>query len=370
MKGISNSFCIFIQFFRLVILSILLLNYCSILLISHEVPIKNFKELDGYAKKEAAENRFSGVALVVKEGEVMFLEAYGLASKRYGVPNKVDTKFNIGSLNKLFTTVAVAQLMEKNKIALDDSINQYLPDIPPEVAEKVTIKHLLQSQAGWGDYWNNPTFVSSRPRLRTVSAYMAFIKDIPLDFEPGTNQQHCNTCYEILGAIIEKASGLDYYEYIRENVYKPSGMINSDSYERDLPVNNLAMGYTNFNPFGSPQKEGYQRNNVYLLGPKGTPAGGGYSTCEDLHQFVLALLNNKLLNPDYTNFMLNRFEGPIGNPFQPPGPLRMMGGAPGISAFLGISFQTGHTVVVLSNYDIPAADRLGEAIFKMLDITN
>jgi len=370
MKKIFNTFCMTSQALKIGLLAFLLLTFCCLSAFNQEALFKNFEELDNYAQKEAAENRFSGVALVAKDGKVVFLKAYGQASKRYRVPNKVNTKFNIGSINKIFTTVAIAKLMEQKKLALDDPLSKFLPEFPSEVAEKVTIKHLLQSQAGWGDYWDNEKFIARRPWLRTVSDYMDFIKDIPLDFEPGTNRQHCNTCYVVLGAVIEKASGQDYYAYIRKNVYEPAGMSNSDSYERDLVVENLATGYTNDNSFGGPPGKNFRRNNIYYLGPIGTPAGGGYSTCEDLHKFVLALQGHQLLSPDYTNYLLNRFEGSIGDPFQPRGPIVWMGGAPGVGAFLGISFQSGHTVIVLSNYDPSVAGRLGEAIFKMLGLSD
>ena len=368
MRIMFNTFCMSSQTLKIGLLAFTLLTFCSLSAFSQEAPLKNFKELDKHVQKKAAENRFSGAALVAKDGKVLFLKAYGLASKRYGVPNKVDTKFNIGSINKIFTTVAIAKLMEKEKLALNDPLSKFFPEFPPGVAKKVTIKHLLQSRAGWGDYWGNEKFISRRPRLRTISDYMDFIKDIPLDFEPGTNMQHCNTCFEVLGAVIEKVSGQDYFAYIRENVYEPAGMINSDSYERDLAVENLAMGYTNDNSFGGPPGKDFLRNNMFYFGPIGTPAGGGYSTCEDLHKFVLALQDHRLLSPDYTSYLLNRFEGSIGDPFQPRGPIVWMGGAPGVGAFLGISFQSGHTVVVLTNYDPSVAGRLGEAVLKMLGL--
>lgn len=270
------------------------------------VSFTNIRELDQHLEKQAAHNKFSGVVLIAKDGVPLFQKAYGLASKRFNVPNRTDTKFNIGSINKVFTGVAIMQLLEKGKLTLDASISKYLLDFPREVADKITIRHLLQHRSGMGHYWDNEKYKANWTRFRTVADYVGIVKDEPLNFEPGTSRQYSNSGYEVLGAIIERVSGQDYYDYIRENIYSPVGMTNTDSYEMDVPVENLAIGYTNLNPFG-PKGEDYQRNNMFQHSIKGTPAGGGYSTAEDLLKFIIALDNNKLLSPKYTDIMFNRY---------------------------------------------------------------
>lgn len=328
------------------------------------VPFTNVEELERYLEKQTAHNKFSGVVLIAKDGVPLFQKAYGVASKRFKVPNKTDTKFNIGSINKVFTSVATMQLLEKGKLTLDDLINKYLPDFPREVADKITIRHLLQHRSGMGHYWDNEKYKANWSRLRTVDDYIDIIKDEPLHFEPGTNQQYSNSGYEVLGAIIEKVSGQNYYDYIRENIYKPAGMMNTDSYEMDIPVENLAIGYTNFNPIG-PKGKGYQRNNIFLHSIKGTPAGGGYSTAEDLLKFVVVLYNHKLLSPKYTDIMLKRYND-VETPGKGPQMVAFAGGAPGINAIMNMSFETRYTVIILSNYDPPTAQELGKSIMKML----
>ncbi len=328
----------------------------------------NFKELHQYLLRKTEENEFSGAVLVAKDGNSVFQEAYGYASKRFKAPNKSDTKFNLGSINKIFTSIAIAQLMEKGKLSLDDPIGKYLDMFPREIADKVTIRHLLNMRSGWGDYWANEYYLSHRDRLRTVSDYMEFIKDIPLDFEPGTNFEHCNTGFEIAGAIIETVSGVDYFDYVRENIYLPSGMTNTDSYHRDYPVENFAVGYTNMNR-NDAHGIGYGWNNTYMLSPRGTPAGGGYSTVEDLLKFDKALRNHILLNSTYTQYLLSRFAGsPENAPSLPSKMSRFAGGAPGVSAFLGMDFQSSYTITVLSNYDFPVAMEVADEIVKMLGL--
>lgn len=328
----------------------------------------NLEELERYLREMERKNEFSGTVLIAENGEPIFHEAYGYASKRFGVPNKRDTKFNLGSCNKVFTAIAITQLFEKGKLSLDDPIGRYLDMFPREIAEKVTIRHLLNMRSGWGDYWSNDYFLNHITRLRSVPEYMEFIKDIPLDFEPGTNFQHCNTGYIVAGAVIEAVSGTDYYDYIRKNIYEPAGMTNTDSYDKDGPVGNLAMGYTNMNR-ADREGTGYEWNNMYSLPPRGTPTGGGYSTVEDLLKFDRALRGFKLLSPAYTGYYLHRFEGAPGDSFTPPEkPYRIAGAAPGICAFIALDFQSSYSVIVLSNYDFPTAMNVGTEILEMLEI--
>jgi len=332
-----------------------------------QVSVTSLEKLEQYLQGETDNKRFSGTVLIAKDGEILFQQAFGYASMRFKVPNTVDTKFNLGSINKLFTEVAVFQLAEKGELSLDDPIGKYLDMFPQEISQKVTIKHLLQMNSGWGDYWDNEYFLAHRDELRTVSDYMEFIKDIPVDFEPGTDVQHCNTGFEVAGAIIEKVTRSDYYQYIRKNIYEPLGMTNTDSYHRDSIVEKLAMGYTNMNPCDSVGTD-YAWSNEHVMPPRGTPAGGGYSTVEDLLKFDRGLRSHQLLSEAYTNFLINGMQGELGNPILPmllKGVWRGVGGAPGISAVLGMDLANGYSYIVLSNYDFPVAYDIFQAIHKI-----
>jgi CubicO group peptidase (beta-lactamase class C family) len=323
------------------------------------------KELEQYLSEQSRENRFSGVVLLAHDGKATLQKAYGFASKRFGVPNRVDTKFNIGSLNKIFTTVSILQLAEKGLLSLDDPLSKFRPDFPAEVSDKVTIRHLAQQRAGWGDYWEHEYYRSTWASLRSVESYMAFIKDIPLDFEPGENQQHCNTCFEVLGALVEAITEESYYDYVRTNIYEPAGMVDSDSYEMDMVVENLAIGFTNLAPPGGEASEGYQRENTFMHSIKGTPAGGGYSIAADLLKFDNALCQFKLLSPRYAAMIFNRFREVEDASVETPRRFMLAGGAPGINTFYGgISTRV---VIILSNYDPPMAMKLGAKIMEAAD---
>lgn len=325
-------------------------------------------QVKAYLQKQAAEGRFSGTALVAKDGKALLIESAGMASKRFQSPNRTDTKYNLGSLNKSFTSVAILQLAEAGKIGIDDPIGRYLDLFPKEISEKVTIRQLLNMSNGWGDYWQNRYFLEHKDNLRTVADHMDFIKDLPLSFEPGTKTQHSNTGFEVAGAIIEKVSGLDYFDYIRKYIYKPAGMVNSDSYDRDSPVENLATGYTNNHQLDTLRK-GWLWENTYILAPRGTPAGGGYSTVEDMLKYDNAIRSGKILGTSYVNFMSNGYKGSIGDPVEKT-LSKGAGGAAGVSTFYARDWKSGITVVVFTNIDHPVAPEIGDEILKIMGISS
>ena len=322
-------------------------------------------DLDQILKRRAEQNTFSGVVLIAQDSKPVFWNAYGLASKRFDVPNQPDTKFNLGSSNKTFTAVAILQLAQQGRLDLDMPIGRYVPGLPDEVGQTVTSRHLLQHRSGWGSYWQHPDYEARWIHLRRVADYMAFIKDIPLDFAPGARQQYSNTGYLVLGAIVEAVSGEDYYDYVRANIYEPAGMPSTDAYAMDDPVKNLAIGYTNHNPFvrGVPDT-GFPRNNLFQHSVKGTPAGGGYSTADDLLRFVGALLGHQLLDPAYTRLLLNRFDKDAAGR---PAMWWFGGGAEGINAMVRVDLEANQTIIVLSNYDSPTARDLVPEIVAMLE---
>ena len=202
------------------------------------------KEMESHMRKLAEADVFSGTVLLAKDGQVIFKGAYGTANKDFNAPNRIDTKFNLGSMNKMFTAVAIAQLVERGKLSLDDPLAKFMPDFPSkDAAEKIKIKHLLSHTAGLGSYFNRKFQESSRELYRTVDEMLKLAQDEKMAFKPGTRWQYSNTGMLVLGKVIEKASGQDFFEYIRENIYKPAGMINSDCYELDHVNQNLAVGY-------------------------------------------------------------------------------------------------------------------------------
>ena len=332
-----------------------------------EVGKPDIEKIKIFLAEQAKLDKFSGSALVARDGKPLLHETYGYANKRFKVPNKPDTKFNLASLNKSFTSVAILQLVEAGKIKIDDPVGKYLDYFPKDIAEKVKIRHLLNMTNGWGDYWGNEYYLAHKDELRSVSDYIEFIKNIPLSFEPDTKNQHSNIGFEVAGAIIEKVTGMDYFKYIRDKIYKPAGMSNSDSYDRDGPVDNLAVGYTNGNSMDK-INTGYNWENTYMLAPRGTPAGGGYSTAEDMLKYDTAIRIGKLVGKEYINFMNNQYRGNIGDPYDQQRIPRGAGGALGASTFYARDNKNGYTIIVLTNYDHPTAINAGNEIIKLLGL--
>jgi CubicO group peptidase (beta-lactamase class C family) len=323
--------------------------------------------LANYVETLAREDRFSGTALVAHRGEVIFTSAHGLASKRYNAPNSMNTRFDLGSINKAFTKIAVGQLHQQGKLSLDDWIVDHLPDYPNrEVAETVTIEQLLEHTSGLGDMFNDTFFRSSRSLYRSPQDYFRVFADEPLLFEPGTGRQYSNAGYIVLGAIIEAVSGESYDGYIARHVFEPAGMASSGFFERDGIEPNIAEGYTRWLGTG---EEGERRSNMYRLPIKGNPAGSAQSTAEDLLRFDSALRQHKLLSPGYTSWF---FGGPLPSSGAEPnvdaptasGSLGIAGGGPGVSAVLESDGEL--VIVVLSNYDPPIAEAIVQRLRRPL----
>lgn len=305
------------------------------------------QELSAWIDKQAAEDKFSGAVLIAKNGQPVFQKAVGLANKETKTPNRTDTKFNLGSINKIFTQIAINQLIEQGKLAWDDKLGKLLPDYPnTDAKSKVTLRHLVGMQSGIGDFFG-PKFESTpKTKIRSINDYLPLFASEALAFEPGTKRAYSNGGYIVLGAIIEKVTGQSYYDYVREHIFKPAGMANTDSFFSDSKTSNLAEGYRR-------NDKGEQVNNVDTRPGRGSSAGGGYSTTEDLLKFSIALLGNKLLSADATKRIVG---GGIG----------VAGGAPGINSELEIDPSSGYTIVVMGNYDPPNAADVNRRIRSML----
>lgn len=311
-------------------------------------------ELETYLKKLAEADVFSGAILLARNDKVLFKRAYGFANKDFQTPNCLDTKFNLASMGKMFTAIAVAQLVERGKLSYEDSLAKHLPDaIERESAEKIKIKHLLTHTSGLGSYFTEKFLNSSRSRYRSIDDFFELLKDDKAAFEPGTRWQYSNNGFLLLGKIVEKVSGQDYFEYLRENIFKPAGMNATEASELDRVNPNLAVGYgKEFTDRGT-----VFRANTIMLPIKGGPAGGGYSTVEDVMRFASALQSGKLVSAKTAKLLMSP-KPELASPNYGYGFLvytnRSAAGHPG--DFNGVStsleiYDSGYTVIILSNYD-------------------
>ena len=328
------------------------------------------KELQNYFDSVATENKLSGVLLVAKDGTTIASKAAGIANKATNAPIDLNTKFNLGSMNKMFTAVAIAQLAQAGRLSFTDTVGKHLTDyLNREVADKVTIHQLLTHTSGLGMYWNEK-FAAQREKLLTVAAHLPLFASDPLAFTPGEKFQYSNSGYMVLGAIIEKASGQDYYSYVREHIYKPAGMSDTGFYELGKETANLAIGYSTRSDDGKPLEEVRDNSNIREI--KGGPAGGGYSTAPDLVKFHQALLSYKLLDKKHTELVTTgKVDGPRGSRYgygfgdsatSGKRSIGHNGGAPGIAANFEMFPESGYTAVALMNTDPPFVMPIAKAI--------
>jgi len=335
------------------------------------------KELDAFIKGLAAEDKFSGAVLVAKDDKPIFQKAYGLASKEFSVPNQTNTKFNAASMGKMFTGIAVAQLAEQKKLSFDDFIGRHLPDYPKEVANRVTIHHLLTHTSGLGSYWKDEFHEANHARFRTIQDFFPLFVNDALTFPPGTKWSYSNAGFMVLGAIIEKVAGQSYFAYVKENVFRRAGMNDTDFYEADRVTPNLAVGYTKQNRYLRDVPE--WTNTLFISPVKGGAAGGEYSTVEDLLRFSIALRRNKLLSPEMTNTALTgkveytttrKYAYGFAN--DTVNGQRIVfhdGGANGISTEFDFYPDTGYTIIVLSNYDHPVARPVVKKVQELISVS-
>lgn len=313
-------------------------------------------KVESLLKTLVAADSFSGVVYVTKGAEPIYAGAFGLASKTWNVPNRLDTRFNLASITKMFTAVAVAQLVEQGKLSYSDTVGHVLPDYPnKDVAQKVTLHQLLSHTSGLIGARAMAEKNPQPQRVRTVGEMLKQFVSEPLSFPPGQRFDYSNAGYILLGAIIEKASGQSYYDYVRDHVFKPAGMRDTDFYELDTEPRNLATGFMD-GPGGT------RLSNIFDLDVKGSPAGMAYSTGPDMVRFHSALTGHRLLRGDtlerlWTGVTDEPGRGSkyaYGASVAHYNGMRIVshgGGWKGVTNHFDMYPDLGYTVVVLSNYD-------------------
>lgn len=294
---------------------------------------------------------FAGAVLVARGDTVLFQTACGEASRRYHVSNTPATRFNLGSINKMITAVAVMQLIEAGKLRLDAPLSQYADEtwLPRSISSQITIAQLLGHTSGLGDFMDDGWEDRPPNAYRELADFKPLVRTEKLAFAPGSRFEYSNTGMLMLGVVIEVTSGEDYYTYVQRHIHERAGMTATGSAPMDDPVENLAMGYW-FGP------KGWRENSFRQLF-RGGPAGGGYSTVGDLYRFARALQTGKLVSPTtlntlWTDHPPNAYGA--GFEIQETAAGKVVGhsgAAKGVSGRLSLYLDNGYVVVVLSNID-------------------
>lgn len=310
------------------------------------------------ADAQATQDAFAGVLLVARGDEPLLRRAWGAADRETGTPITLDTRFRLGSMNKMFTAIAVLQQVQAGRLSLDGTVGQYLPEYPNREVAQVTIRQLLTHSGGTGDIFG-PEFDTHRLSLKTHADYVRLYGARGPDHPPGEAHRYSNYGFLLLGAIVEQVSGQSYYDYVDEHLFAPAGMRDSGSLPEDVAVPRRAQAYTRAGATAP------WTSAADTLPYRGTSAGGGYSTAGDLLKFAQALQAGTLLSPALLAEATRKQSPWYGYGFvvaeeQGVAWYGHGGGAQGMNAELRIFPTLGIVLVGLSNLDPPAASRLVE----------
>jgi CubicO group peptidase (beta-lactamase class C family) len=270
-----------------------------LLLIALPAHAQDSARMDQVIQDFVASKSFMGAVLVVKDDRVILDKGYGFANLEWNIPNTPATKFRLGSLTKQFTAASILLLEERGKLKLDDPVKKYLPDAPP-AWDKITIFNLLTHTSGIPNMTGFDNFKEVMRKTMTPAELIADFRDKPLDFQPGEKFNYSNSGYIVLGAVIEKAGGMPYAQFLQENLFTPLGMKDTGYDSSTVIIPLRASGYA--------RRKGELVNDDFIDMSIPYAAGSLYSTTHDLWSWEKALYGGKLLKPASLNKMTTAFK--------------------------------------------------------------
>ncbi len=326
-------------------------------------------DIDHYLTREMKRLHLPGLSLaIVRDGRVIKARGYGLANLELKAPATTSTVYEIGSNTKQFTAAAVLLLVERGKLALDDSVRKFFPEAPASW-QRITVRHLLSHTSGIQNhvavpgyldvFRTNLSFETTPGRDEILRMFFA----LPLEFEPGETWSYDNTGYYLLGLIVEKVSGQTYWQFLEESIFRPLGMQATRSTDPRPLVPNRASGYEWVNG-------GYENRPV--LGPSvAFSAGALLSTVEDLARWDSALHSNRILSQASRELMWTPVAASDGTPaaldygfgwfverYRRQRLVQHSGGTPGFSSAIYRYRDEKLTIILLTNHGDRAIDHL------------
>ncbi|MEQ1746261.1 MAG: serine hydrolase [Saprospiraceae bacterium] len=246
---------------------------------------------DKICMKKFPDDGPGGAVLVARGGQVVYQKAFGVDELDKKTPLRPDMVFRLGSVTKQFTAVAILQLVQQKKIALQDEITRFIPDYPVK-GKKITVEQLLNHTSGIKSYTDMPLWTPAIQQMdMTPKALVDFFKDQPLDFEPGTQYAYNNSGYVLLGYIIEQVTGMSYADYLAKNVFLPAGLGHTFYENKPRPIQDWANGFMK-------SDSGAYAPALLLSMTQPYAAGSLASTVEDLHRWMQAIFSGKLVSKD------------------------------------------------------------------------
>ncbi len=327
---------------------------------SQPIPVNR---IDSLFNRAMEMNLFSGNVLIAHNKQIVYEKSFGKADYENKIPITSETKFQLASITKDFTRVMILQLAEQLKFSTDDNIGKYLSGFSPEV-NKVTIKQLLDFTSGLGDYHRTEDFQSQEGKILLAKDIIPIIQKEKLQFEPGSQTRYSNSGYVVLTAILEKVTGKNYYENLKELILDKLNMHNTamNGYVKPLP--GIAVGYLS-NQIGA-----LQNNSTWHLAGGGD--GGIYTTTHDLLAFITSVFyDNQLLSDSsklkYATGSMSHEKINSWNDFLIAGRYAPAGGAPGVSTLFTVNMKTKNIAIILSNYDQGTAEDIGMRVSAILN---
>jgi CubicO group peptidase (beta-lactamase class C family) len=337
-----------------------------------------YDELDATLSALADERDFSGTVLLTRAGENLFEGCYGLADRAAEQRITPRTRFGLASVTKLFTMVAVVDLVNAGRLSLDDAVVDVLPPErrPSTLRPDVTVEHLVTHTSGIADYAEeddeHPAYLEDYGSLWEHLPVYAMLR--PDDFlplygdrepyrAPGEKWQYCNAAFILLGAVIEQVAERPYVDVVQERVFDRAGMTESGFFRSDDAIPDVAVGYL---PRSSPGEPA--RTNIYSIPVIGGADGGAHSTARDLDRFLTELTDGDLLGPLRETALTPRFDiedgyrTGYGVLIYPDDRIGHGGGDPGVSCLIHRWRADDTNLVVLCNVEDLAGDARDAAV--------
>jgi D-alanyl-D-alanine carboxypeptidase len=326
-----------------------------------------FKSIDDYLSAEMQKRHVPAVSIaIVQDGKTLLAKGYGLANVELSVPATEKTVYQLASVTKQFTALAIVMLAEEGKLALDDKIVKHLADLP-SAWKAVTVRQLLNHTSGIKSYTSVKDFFESARNDYSHQQILNLVAKDPLEFPSGEKWNYSNTGYFLLGMIIEKVSGKSYGDFLDQRIFKPLGMTQTRANDLHAIIPNRAQGYT--------WDDKVLRNAQYVSPTQPYSAGMLVSSIDDMIKWDAALSTETLLKKPALELLWTRAKLTKGAPadygmgwgITKVNGHRLVshaGGIPGFSTVISRFLDDKLTVIVLTNSDNGNADALARGIAK------
>jgi CubicO group peptidase (beta-lactamase class C family) len=314
---------------------------------------------------------FSGIVAVARGNQLIASATGGYARTTTKAPFTGSSQFTLGSMAKIFTAVAIGQLVDQKHLSFGDTVGKFFPDYPNQaVRDNVTVAMLLSHTAGLGDFLDKRSPEMMKNGVQRAAQFMPLYNQDEPKFPPGTNWAYSNAGLALAGAIVEKVSGESYPDYLRKHIFAAVGMTHSDPNNRPHVTPQLVTPYTKSAVNGESTEWHEAERDI------GSPAGGAISTADDLMRFAQALRSGTLVsNATFAAMCTPSVHAPPNLKYGYALEIQDVygrtvvghgGSFPGVNTHLYLVLGSPYAVVVLANKDFPAAEYAGTKVIALM----